>query len=42
MELGENDNPTLETLRKVVKALDVPVDELINQKICFVKIVVQN
>ncbi|MEA2088367.1 MAG: helix-turn-helix transcriptional regulator [Patescibacteria group bacterium] len=30
METGENDNPTLETLRKVAKALDVSVDELIN------------
>ena len=30
MESGENDNPTLETLRKVAKALDVSVDELIN------------
>ena len=30
METGENDNPTLETLRKVAKALDVSVDNLIN------------
>jgi len=30
MESGENDNPTLETLRKVAKALEVSVDELIN------------
>ena len=30
METGENDNPTLETLQKVAKALDVSVDELIN------------
>ena len=30
METGENDNPTLETLRKVAKALDISVDELIN------------
>lgn len=30
MESGENDNPTLETLRKVAKALDVSVDNLIN------------
>lgn len=30
METGENDNPTLETLRKVAKALDVSVDKLIN------------
>ena len=29
MESGENDNPTLETLRKVAKALDVSVDNLI-------------
>jgi transcriptional regulator with XRE-family HTH domain len=30
MESGENKNPTLETLRKVAKALDISVDELIN------------
>lgn len=30
METGENNNPTLETLRKVAKAFDVSVDELIN------------
>mgnify|MGYP005831654425 FL=1 len=30
MESGENKNPTLETLQKVAKALDVSVDELIN------------
>ncbi len=30
MESRENKNPTLETLRKVAKALDVSVDELIN------------
>jgi transcriptional regulator with XRE-family HTH domain len=30
MESGENKNPTLETLRKVAKALGVSVDELIN------------
>lgn len=30
MESGENDNPTLETLRKVARALDVSVDDLIN------------
>lgn len=30
METGENDNPTIETLRKVVNALDVSVDNLIN------------
>ncbi|MFA5754582.1 MAG: helix-turn-helix transcriptional regulator [Patescibacteria group bacterium] len=30
MESGENKNPTLETLRKVAKALDISVEELIN------------
>jgi len=30
MESGENNNPTLETLRKVAKAFGVSVDELIN------------
>ena len=30
METGENKNPTLETLKKVAKALDVSVDDLIN------------
>lgn len=30
MESGENENPTLETLKKVAKALEVSVDELIN------------
>ncbi len=29
MESGENNNPTLETLKKVAKALDVSVDDLI-------------
>lgn len=29
MELGENQNPTLDTLKKVAKALEVSVDELI-------------
>ncbi len=29
METGENKNPTLETLKKVAKALEVSVDELI-------------
>ena len=29
MESGENKNPTLDTLKKVAKALDVSVDELI-------------
>ena len=30
MESGENINPTLETLKKVAKALEVIVDELIS------------
>jgi len=30
IEQGENINPTLETLKKVAKALDVSVDDLIN------------
>ena len=30
METGENINPTLETLKRVAKALDVSVDNLIN------------
>jgi len=30
MESGENQNPTLETLKKVAKALEISVDELIN------------
>lgn len=30
MESGENQNPTLDTLKKVAKALDVSVDDLIN------------
>lgn len=30
MESGENVNPTLETLKKVAKALEVSIDELIN------------
>ena len=30
IESGENKNPTLGTLRKVAKALDISVDELIN------------
>jgi len=30
MESGENKNPTLDTLKKVAKALDVSVDDLIN------------
>lgn len=30
METGGNKNPTLETLKKVAKALEVSVDDLIN------------
>lgn len=30
MESGGNKNPTLDTLKKVAKALDVSVDDLIN------------
>ena len=30
MESGENKNPTLDTLKKIAKALGVGVDELIN------------
>ena len=30
MESGENKNPTLDTLKKVAKAIDVSVDDLIN------------
>ena len=30
MESGENQNPTLDTLKKVAKALGVSVDDLIN------------
>jgi len=30
MESGENENPTLVTLKKVAKALEVSVDDLIN------------
>ena len=29
IEQGENINPTLETLKKVAKALDISVDELV-------------
>jgi len=29
METGENKNPTLETLKRVAKALEVSVDDLI-------------
>jgi len=30
METGKNKNPTLETLKRVAKALEVSVDDLIN------------
>jgi DNA-binding Xre family transcriptional regulator len=30
METGENKNPTLETLVRVAKALDVSINELLN------------
>ena len=30
IEAGKNQNPTLETLKKIAKALNVTVDELIN------------
>ena len=30
IEGGRNQNPTLDTLKKIAKALDVSVDELIN------------
>jgi len=33
MESGENKNPTLETLTSVAKALDVSIDDLINELI---------
>ena len=29
IESGKNDNPTLDTLKKIAKALDISVDELI-------------
>ncbi len=29
IEQGENENPTLETLRKIAKALEISVDKLI-------------
>jgi len=29
IEQGENENPTLETLKKIAKALEISVDELI-------------
>jgi transcriptional regulator with XRE-family HTH domain len=31
IEVGKNQNPTLDTLKKVAKALDVSVDELIKE-----------
>ncbi|MBA3733494.1 helix-turn-helix transcriptional regulator [Patescibacteria group bacterium] len=31
MESGENQNPTLDTLKKVAKALEVSVDDLISK-----------
>lgn len=30
IEAGKQDNPTIETLKKVAKALNVPVEDLIN------------
>jgi len=30
IEQGENQNPTLDTLKKLAKALDVSVDKIIN------------
>jgi transcriptional regulator with XRE-family HTH domain len=30
IESGENKNPTIETLRKLAKALNMPIDKLIN------------
>ena len=30
IEAGKNQNPTLDTLKKIAKALDVSVDDLIN------------
>ncbi|PIV12597.1 MAG: DNA-binding protein [Candidatus Nealsonbacteria bacterium CG03_land_8_20_14_0_80_36_12] len=32
IETGENPNPTLETLRKIAKALDVSLDQLLKNK----------
>lgn len=29
IESGENKNPTIETLRNIAKALNIPIDELI-------------
>lgn len=33
IESGENSNPTIETLRKIAKALNTGVDELIRERI---------
>ena len=30
IEAGKQDNPTIDTLKKVAKALNIPVEELIN------------
>ena len=30
IEVGKQDNPTIDTLKKVAKALSVPVEDLIN------------
>ena len=30
IEVGKQDNPTIDTLKKVAKALNIPVEELIN------------
>lgn len=30
IEAGKQDNPTIDTLKKVAKALDVPIEDLIN------------
>lgn len=31
IETGENPNPTIETLEKIAKALEVPIDELLKK-----------
>ena len=33
IEAGKQNNPTIETLRKIAKALNVPIEDLIN-KLC--------
>ncbi len=33
IETGENPNPTLETLQKIAKALDVSVDKLLRDRL---------